>query len=153
MDKGELSTAAKEIKGFLFFSVALGKLLVGDPCSAPTSYLYNNVKFLKHYRYAYDSLIMSNISYNGSNTKPKIRGSHTLRKMNAQRKRLLQLFSQHLFTIIYSVRCFKLLKFGIPPGQYGYTGCVCGRYNTSLGLYGIYCQGEAETNIAHTALD
>ena len=30
---------------------------------------------------------------------------------------------------------------------------VCGRYNTSLGLYGIYCQGEAETNIAHTALD
>ena len=30
---------------------------------------------------------------------------------------------------------------------------VSGRYNTSLGLYGIYCQGKAETNIAHTALD
>ena len=30
---------------------------------------------------------------------------------------------------------------------------VSGRYNTSLGLYGIYCQGEVETNIAHTALD
>ena len=30
---------------------------------------------------------------------------------------------------------------------------LSGRYNTSLGLYGIYSQGEAETNIAHTALD
>ena len=30
---------------------------------------------------------------------------------------------------------------------------LSGRYNTSLGLYGIYCQGEAETNIAHTDLD
>ena len=33
------------------------------------------------------------------------------------------------------------------------THSLSGRYNTSLGLYGIYCQGEAETNIAHTALD
>ena len=30
---------------------------------------------------------------------------------------------------------------------------LSGRYNTSLGLYGIYCEGEAETNIAHTALE